>query len=747
MFNPVEGGSVIKIGFDDEFIECHLPPVGKTWDRIPDPETGKVSMKLVPSDILFEEKDIIDRKWERAELPPGWDEWRKEEIANRALESEYVHPKAEAYREQEWTRRLNGVWMSIGSRDGHAEYVYLTGLAYFYFQWWKNKFGYARFRFTYLKVFYPLQWSEDSPYMYGVALSTLRRYGKSAIAGCWAYEATSRTRSAWTGMQAQNEKKARQKFLENIVYSWRNLPDFFRPTHDTNSTQTSEIAFKEPTPKGKKNIEFFGEEAGGLHSKINYMPTDPTAYDGEKLLRYWIEEPGKWSPENVYDTLDIVLPAMKVPVGYGQAFLPTTIEEENEGGDNFIRLFEDSFSSLIAKNNKKYTNTMLIAIFIPAYEGYLFSEYGRSIIDDPAPDEEVYGEDGERIYEGAKTILLEERNIKKHDSHELAKITRKYPFTWTEAKLMGTDKCHFNAFLLTEQINKLNARVKPAYVMGNLEWVDEIDGDVEFVPDPHGGRFAFSYIPDVEGEIDETTTKVLNRVGKSIDWDDEGNSRTFYHPRNDRLFAIGTDPMKYQKTDDPRASKAAAYIFRKYDPAVDHGVPKEKWKSYNFIAQYLIRPDFEIYAEDMIKACRFMGCSILPEDNVKSLRQYFDTRGYGAFILYRKDFSDDVLALKKKDQYDTVDSNPEVIDTYMRKLNTFFNRHVKRIVFVDLLKQALKFDLAKPTFFDAVIAAGYTLVAAEADVKEEEEEEENYEEMFPMYSQDGTKSKKLKSYG
>jgi hypothetical protein len=422
---------------------------------------------------------------------------------------------------------------------------------------------------------------------------------------------------------------------------------------------------------------------------------------------------------------------------YGQAFVPTTIEEENEGGDEFIRLFEDSFASLMEKNTSNRTNSSLIALFISAEEGYIFDEYGRSIIEDPLEDEKVFNEDGEVVLIGSRNSILQLRKDKEGDAGELAQITRKFPLSWSEAKLMGTEKCHFNAMLLSARLNELNSLTSPLYIKGNFEWVNEKDGDVEFIRDDHNGRWAMSWLPDPTGATDANTNKVINRVQYETDYD-TGN--TYYKPMNDRLFAIGTDPIRYTKTDDPRASKASAYVFRKFDAEADLGKPQSKWKSYNFVGQYLVRPDFEVYGEDMIKACRFFGCSILAEDNVSSLRQWFDDRGYGRFILYRRDFDDNVLKLDK-DNDKAVDSNLVVIDTYMRKLNAFFNKNIDRIVFPDLLKQALKFDLAKPTKFDAVIGAGYTLIAAEKREREQLEEVIEEQQMFPVFSQSGNRSK------
>src|SRR5690606_29875340 len=98
-------------------------------------------------------------------------------------------------------------------------------------------------------------------------------------------------------------------------------------------------------------------------------------------------------------------------------------------------------------------------------------------------------------------------------------------------------------------------------------------------------------------------------------------------------------PISYKaKGVDKRLSNGGGHIFRKYDPSVDQGKDISQWESYNFVVQYLFRPQtFEMYGEDMIKMVRYWSVSINAEDNVQALRQYFVQRGSGPFIMFRRD--------------------------------------------------------------------------------------------------------------
>lgn len=735
----------MELTFDDERIEVFLPPVGYVVDRMPDPKTGKPSGKLIKSEILFDDLPKKDQKWKRTPLPPEWKKWIKEENAGLKADPNYNHHELNSFRAQEWRRRINGVWIAIGNRHNKpSEYVYLTGLAYFYFNWWIADFGHPRFRMVYLKLFYALCWSDDNPEVNGLTVSTLRRFGKTAIAFCWQFEYISRNRFVYGGMQAKIRDDARLKFRINVVEPWKRLPEFFRPKYyDRTSKYVNILSFIKTAATGE-NAEANFEDDNALNSHIDYRESKATAYDQAKVHRYVAEEPGKWEEADVYSTVRKVIPATKDRNKIiGKIFAPTTVEELDKGGASYVELAEDSLPSQYYKVGS--TKSGLVFLFIPAYEGYLFDEFGRSVIDDPKV--KTIDEDGEVLTEGSKTALLRKRKILEGDLVALSEEMRKYPFSWSEAKSVSNQFCLFNSMILQKRIQELERLEKPLWVRGNLEPViaDQPDGDIEFFRDDHSGRFQFAWLPDEHGSANEGDTKVTNNVGE--DWDDDGKKVWF--PKNDEKFCIGSDPIRYDVTDDPRASKAAAYGFRKLDVSKDGiNTPIHKWESYRPIVQYLHRPpEFDIYAEDMIKLCRFLGCSILPEDNVNTLRKHFDMRGYGRFILYRRDFSDEVLQIDKEgvsaDKGVGTYGDGEVIDTGMNLANNYFNRHIDKIVFVELLKDALVHRLQKGKRKDSVMGFLYTLLANKAIVQTQEESEEvdmTGLDFFPVFDQSGNRS-------
>lgn len=745
MFNPIPGGTSQRIGFeDDEYIDVQLPPVGYVVDKLPDPKTGKPSEKLIRSEILFDDLPLADKKWRKPLPPEGFDRWLEEEEVQQQLDPKYRNPDAEYYRAQEWRRRVNGVWIAIGNKKNEpVEYVYLTGFAYFYLTHWYNGYD-TKFRFVLLKIFYALAWAEENPLSYGVILSTLRRLGKTAIAFCYLYDYCSRRKYAFGGMQAQKEDVAKEFFDNFLIKPFLQLPQFFIPNH---ANKYADGLFFSDNKKSKEKSYLMGS--------ATYRETKSNAYDKNKLHRYIVEEPGKWGTVDVYTTFEKVKPALKDgPKIIGKCFLPTTVEELDLGGASFIRLAEDSRPSHMRKNEGR-TRSGLIFIFIPAHEGYVFEEYGRSVVDDPLPNEEVIGEDGKRIYKGSKTLILEDRNLHAGDVEKLSTSMRQYPMTWEEAKSMSNQFCHFNHQLLTHRLQYLNTLKTTKYTVGNFDWVDKKDGDVDFFRDDHNGRCKVTMLLDEHEEGDtKKEFKVANNVRKEWDSDSE---RYIYSPLNDHKFAIGVDPIKNEVTDDPNASKAAAYVLWKYDPLIDAGKPEQKpglpvhlqFKTNKFILEYLCRPeDPEIFHEDIIKICRYFGCSVFDEGNVETFRQHFKSRGYAAFLVNRGHFSDEALPGINKEGINadkSVRTDPTVTHNLINRLHMYYNRYIDLVDFDRLLEDSLAFRLKKHFKKDAVFGAGYTLINSDRRIAPPEPDDKRpiELELFPMYDQSGTVSREI----
>lgn len=683
MFEPYKKGTKMEIGYDDELITVHLPPVGWRYNGW----TGEMEKCGFINGHLPPKQQRVKNGRLHPELPDDYKKWLRDEYGKQKATPHYRNPHAEAFRTKEWENRMWGIWIKIyNPKTRKSDNVYLTGLHYFYLFYWKCDFGMPDFRFVDLEIFYLLKYCEQDPKSNGFNLLTARRIGKTAILGAWMYEYASRTYNAYSGLQSKTTEDAQKVFALSVIYPWKNLPDFFRPIYDTTSGQRSELAFRVPTHRGKKAEEFYSydERDLGLYSIMNYRDSGEFAYDGYKMHCYGADEVGKTETADTQKRHYIVKPTTEVGNKIiGKMFYTTTVEDTTAYGVKpFRNIWKESRFTKKNKNGK--TRSGLYNHFIPAYKNFIFDDYGRSLEDE------------------SKEQILNELEELKGDPVAYAAHKRKYPFSVGDAFMIGSANCVYNENILNERLNELMALPpnKKPYTQGDFYWVDKEDGEVGFVHNPGKGKFIITHLPDVGKR---------NQVSQ----DHQGD----WLPLNDAEFALASDPISHTKTVDPRASKAAAHGFMRYKESREHGKDPANWTTHMWCLEYLNRPDeVEEYFEDMIMACRMYGCQLLCESNKNNLIQHFKSRGYGHFIMYRPETT--LTNNNSRAQMDTegIPASRETIDMYITKLKTFINRHGKRIPFERTIEDLLRFDPLKTKEYDLAVSAGWSMLALEKEI-------------------------------
>ncbi len=626
--------------------------------------------------------------FKRTELPEFWEERRAEEVFQQESNPNFIDPELENFRRQEWNRRINGYWFMNGGTP-----TYITGMHYMYVNWWKCDFGYPDFRIPDMYKFYFDQVCIEDPNCYGSNEICNRRDGKTARLGLFLYEYVSRTPNAYAGLQSKTGTDAGKVFDLSVILPWKNLPDFFRPIYDYNNTQRSELRFYKPAKKGRQAAQNFGGAGKELQSIINYKNSNIFSYDGYKLHRYGGDEVGKTEEVNVWERHQVVMPCMEQNGEIiGKAYYTTTVEDMKSGGEPFKQLWEASDPAVRSANGR--TKSGLYKYYKPAYLGYKYDQFGF-------PREKE-----------AKKYYMAERELRKNDPRALSSYIRKFSFTEEEAFMVDGDSCEFNAMILNERLSYLN--LTPNIVArGDFIWKDGIEpdgdneGQVVFVHNKTNGKFRISWLPP---RHEETNLVKRTRVIRGVPQ---------YIPMNDQKFVIATDPIDHGVTVDGRRSNAAAYVFRKFDLLADN--PKKvdeegrlDWETHNFVVQYIHRPNEPtLYYKDMIKLCFYFGCQILAENQKRGIITYFQNAGFGAFIMNRprETFT---MSTNAQDTPGIPSSKP-MIQQYTGKLQTFVEYHGHRIAFKELISDLLGFDPNKPTKFDATVAAGFTLIAAEKE--------------------------------
>ena len=484
---------------------------------------------------------------------------------------------------KELYRRKYGVFFY---NNGGIEYI--TGKHYFYLSYWKLEgVGLPEFRDSNRDFFYAWDAVEADDNSYGLAYYTNRRDGKTSVSTCIEYEYASRVKEVHCGIQSQTNKDAKNVFRK-IVFSWRKLPYFWKPTDTGDKNPKESLRFEEPTSRSSKGENKVYKEV--LDSFIDYASSTETAYDGYKLSRYYCDEFGKFVEGDAYSRWNIVKPCLRVGSKIiGKAIFTTTVEElEKGGGQAAYDIYKDSDPSTRGADGR--TSSGLYRLFKPAYYGYegYIDKYGYSKIEE------------------AKKMLVAERQDKQGEA--LADLTRKYPFNIKEAFQSATTTNVFPVFKIIQQ-KEHNEEFEKKPRKGNFIWDNEDERTVRFVDDPQGS-FEVSWIPKEE----------------------ERNARVFDHrgvmkPTNSHLGGFGVDPFDHRVTvDKNRYSKGACAGFKRYDPVNPIG-------SNSFFLSYLNRPPKEtILYEELTKAFIFYGTEALIENNKPGMINWMNDNGYKNYI-------------------------------------------------------------------------------------------------------------------
>ena len=635
----------------------------------------------------WETRDILKRSakkenqfWERPTAPADYDLKRKKEILVQKTNPEYYNPELQAYRNQEWDRRLNGFWFY---NNGTPTYV--TGLHYFYLAHWKIDVGYPHFRITDLEFFYFLEYVMQDPNSLGMIEVTKRRQGKTMRAGAFLFELTSRSKNKNAGIQSKTFEDAKDNvFAKGVIMPFKYLPDFFVPIYDTEKGMTpkGDLRFFKTNKRGSVDDAF--EKKIELESMITFKSADKFAYDGTKLHRYLADEAGKTKNVDVYDRHQVVQFCLQQEENViGKALYTTTVEEMEDGGESFKALWQASDQNKRDGNGR--TESGLYQYFMPAYKTLYYDQYGFA---DEAKAMDYYNNAREALQNNSRT---------------LASYIRKNPFTIEEAFFSEGEACLYDALAINKQIQSVTwIDKKELYLRGEFVWEKGERDTLVVFKETSNGKFL------VHKKVNVFDVNQFNQVHEY------GTKKS---PKDTKKFAIAVDPFDHSIITS-KGSQGAAYVYRRYD-AIDE-------LSETFLVEYLNRPDkAEIFYEDMIKLCHFFGTEILSEDNKVGLIKYFEYRGYEKFLTKMPNAAKYGISA-------TVKTHQQIAE----ETESYITDNLHKVIFINLLEDWLAFDINKTTKFDAAMASGYTLIAASKSkfAQKIEQQQKLYEirDVFPF---------------
>lgn len=631
------------------------------------------------SSIIGYNKSIKNQKWVRTDIPERWDS--------------LTEIKKNNFIEQEFDRRLNGVWFMNNGTP-----TYITGAHYYYLNWCKIDIGYPDYWDRDRRFFLIWDSVRKDNNSFGLIMPKHRRQGASWKAASIILHDITLSYNSNGGLLSKTGSDAK-KLFDKVVYIFRKLPYFFQPIIEGTDSPKTVLSFKKPGERITKNNKQV-KVSEALDSQIDWRNTKNNSYDGEKLKTFISDEGGKWLEADCSKNWQIVKPALSQGRKIiGKAFLPSTVNEMEEGGKAFKDIWDDSDQEDKVLGTSR-TKSGLYRYFTPAYDGFegFIDEYGRSIIE--TPKSKVFDKYGDEIKIGSREYLNKIRNGYKNDTNKLAEHKRQFPWTPEEAFRVSTDDCLFDSEKIYQQIDYIEGSGGKMVTKGNFTWSNGIkDTKVVWRPD-RKGKWSVVLLPD-SSKTNSQTKKFGNK-----------------YPGNELEFVSGCDPFDHDTTTDGRRSDAASYVFRKFNA-------HEQDSSHMFVSQYINRPPkAEMFFEDILMQCIFYGCPILVENNKIGLIQYFKRRGYEKYLMARPESTHTKFS-KKQTEVGIPATGVAVANAIVDSIQSYVYDYVGlneedsigRVFFYELLKDWLEFDVNNRTKYDASMASGFTLLASQKHIK------------------------------
>jgi hypothetical protein len=604
----------------------------------------------------------------------------------------------------QWYRRLNGYWFYNNGIP-----TFIDGWHYFYCGWWNIDVGLPKYRdrdrrfFLFARKIYNETTSpicnkegiaiknEKGKYeyvdfgrrvFYGFNYPKHRREGATYKAECINYDIISRTMGAFGGIQSMNDVQARKCFLRHLVGPWKKLPFFFKPNYEGSTSPKTELSFSPPAKRLSSRGSLSTSELG-LESGINYEMADPSAYDGDKLYFHHDDEVGKLKKGlSCWDRHTVVKECLVMGgdiVGY--TIKTSTVGEMEKGGGRAFK-HQCKMSNYYERTPNGQTNSGLATLFIPAYDGLqgFIDEFGMSVINTPTKTQSEYI--NRKI--GAREFLLNRRRAFIEDQDSLSEEIRLYPIRFAECFRTASKSSGFNMNKLENYIDELSFG-RQAIATGNFVWKDNIrDSKVVFVANPQG-KFKLSH----QLNDSESNKKY---------WSDDESQ---WKPGNSHWGVAGGDPFKFNKTEGNRKSKGGGAVIRK--GMIRDGDFRMKRK---FVCIYAQRTfDKDLYGEDMLMMCIYYGVSMFPEIDYPFLWDYFDSRGYGGFLLYKIDPKTMRINNTPGDTANKV--KQDIFTEYM----TWIENEADEETHIEILQECRDIDGPEDmTNYDLFTAGGYALL-------------------------------------
>ena len=560
----------------------------------------------------------------------------------------------------------------------------------------------------------------------GVTRGKGRRQGATSIGFFWMWWICGRNPEKRGGSISMNDDAAKKNFQGMFMRGFKAmLPCFVR---DFDSKAENFVRYIKPNPTAAKGVV---QKREGLNSYCDFMSSTLNSYDSGRLSFGLFDEGGKQEKMDINTYWSKVSPTLKTgrkKVGF--AYLPTTVNPKNKGGENYEKFWKEADQNAINPATKEpyglSTPHKVVRYFVPAYEGYAgcIDKFGKSVIDDPI--EPVMGNDGDWITEGARTIIEKEGALK--NGEQLMEHRRDFPLSEFDMFAFAAGVCEFNEENIQNQIKWIEDNLSQCYwrqmrlvtkreqkksVFPNVKEKEKIS--VGAMDDAKGGWF------------------ILEFPQKENHFSDKGN---FREPLNTLMYQAGIDTT--QERVAIAGSNPAIVIFKR--SCIIDGVETGMYPVALWISPTRMDIHFD---EEVLKACLWYGCKANYEiDRRTDFYRYFCQQNSQLFLTWTPKIMQNPLKPNKTPEYGSRSGDPFQLAQMLQISKWYidgdsmetYNGHVHRIKNITLLKEALHYDHLDRTKSDLFVALQMALVAIFGEMQMPEKQKEiEPKKVLPTY--------------
>lgn len=633
-------------------------------------------------EILFSQFTPEEQYFRKTEIP-----FTDDDIVAIANKEHTYTELQKRWVEREKKRMDDGVYAMI-----KGVLTYIPGSHYGYVNYWTLENGSTpEYRNWTRKIFIVKEYLCFKTKVLAMTRGKSRRKGATSEGTFWEWWICGRKEEQNGGMISYSDESVKKIFSMLFMRGFKALLPCFVEDFDSNSDNF--VRFRKPVENKKKGVPIKRE---GLNSYIDSQPTTLNSYDSGRVSYLLGDEFGKWEKVDIniyWSKVKSCLSEGKKKVGF--AYIPTTVNPPKKGGANFKIFWEAANQHAInPRTGEPYginTPSKVIRIFDPATEGYAgcIDKYGESVIDDP--EEPVMGNDGEWITEGARTVILKEREGLEGD--RLMEHRRDYPLDEYDMFAFATGTCEFNEENFIKQIKFLKENPSEAFWrQGRLyeEWDEEEKRIVVRFADDAKGSWWVKEFPEFPNNY--------RLSGETI------------FASNTLLYSGGSDT--YKNIFAENGSDGAVCIFKK--SCIIEGIETGLYPVAYFIGRPRLIKQFN---REVFLACLLFGCKMNYEIDAGTWF-YEDFMEWKALNLLEWTPAVDPTKPNFKITPGTESANPfqlakqlEVAKLYYDGNSlTEYNGNVHRCTFLPALEEGLAYNHSERTPFHLTVCTMMALL-------------------------------------